>query len=90
MSTTLPEIDLDALLVSQCHESGGVYGLWLHVMLLSVYEFIKGKYSTGPAAAFIFDKENPFFDFVCDQMGYEPNNLRKRIRGAAERAKGNE
>jgi hypothetical protein len=34
----------------------------------------------GGAELFLFDPGNPFVEFVVDDLGYEPENLRKRIR----------
>ncbi|OGP68418.1 MAG: hypothetical protein A2W27_11020 [Deltaproteobacteria bacterium RBG_16_44_11] len=60
----------------------GVYGLWLHIFCMSVFELLNGRCSPVGAEAFLFDSENFFFDFVADKLGYEPGKMRNRIREA--------
>ena len=61
----------------------GVYGLWLHVLCVSVCEYLHAnKFSSIAAESFLFDPENVFFDYVSDSMGYEPQALRERIKKA--------
>ena len=61
----------------------GVYGLWLHVLCISVCEYLHAnKFSSIAAESFLFDPENVFFDYVSDSMGYEPQALRERIKKA--------
>ena len=60
-----------------------VYGLWLHVLYISVCEYLHAnKFSSIAAESFLFDPENVFFDYVSDSMGYEPQALRERIKKA--------
>ena len=61
-------------------DCSGVYGLWLHVLYLSVLEIQNRRFSAGAAKDFIFDPGNIFFDFVADEMGFDPDGLRERIR----------
>ena len=62
----------------------GVYGLWLHVLYISVCEYLHAnKFSQVAAQDFLFDPENVFFDYVSDSMGYEPEALRQRIKKQA-------
>ena len=75
------EIDLDAVLDCESSLKSGVYGLWLRVFTMSFFELQNGRWPAG-AESFLFDPENPFFDFVADGLGYESDNLRNRIRGA--------
>ena len=64
----------------------GVYGLWLHVLYVSVIEYLyANKFSQVAAESFLFDPQNLFFDFVADSMGYEPQALREGIKKAAEK-----
>ena len=66
----------------------GVYGLWLHVLCVSVCEYLHAnKFSQVAAQDFLFDPENVFFDYVSDSMGYEPDALRQRIKKAKQRGK---
>lgn len=80
---TDPSTDLDLL---QDHTPGGIYGLWLRVVVLSVLELQEGRFSTSAAESFLFDLGNVFFDFVAERMGYEPEALRERIREALKRS----
>ena len=62
----------------------GIYGLWLHVLYVSVIEYLHAnKFSQVAAESFLFDPENVFFDYVSDSMGYEPDVLRERIKKQA-------
>ena len=59
-------------------------GLWLHVLYISVIEYLHAnKFSSIAAESFLFDPENVFFDYVSDSMGYEPDALRERIKKQA-------
>ena len=78
------EVDIDYL--DDPEAKSGVYGLWLHVFYISVREYLQGhRFSQVAAQDFLFDSENVFFDFVSDQMGYEPDALRQRIKKARQR-----
>ncbi|MGA2331549.1 MAG: hypothetical protein ABSG75_07300 [Syntrophales bacterium] len=57
----------------------GVYGLWLKVTLLSVLHCLKYRTCSGQ---FIFDRDNIFFDFVCDELGLDPERARQKIKEA--------
>ena len=70
--------DIDDLLETPAFRSG-VYGLWLHVFLISVLELKRGGYDTA-AQAFLFDPDNEFFDYVSECLGYDPDAMRERIR----------
>ena len=65
---------------------GGEYGLWLRVLCLSVLEIQNGCFLTRGAEEFLFDENNFFFDYVAEQMGFDPGALRERIRGSIQRA----
>lgn len=41
------------------------------------------------AKNFLFDRENQFFDYVADRMGYEPAALRQRIKQAMREKRDN-
>ena len=56
---------------------GGEYGLWLRVTTLAVVQYL--TYRSDAAQQFIFDESNPFFQLVCDELGYDPAALRERI-----------
>ena len=73
--------DLDDLLHDEPIR-GGEYGLWLRVLCLSVLEIQDGRFSSSAAESFLFDQGNIFFDFVAEQMGFDPDGLRERIREA--------
>ena len=77
------ETDIDYNLDDPCAKSG-VHGLWLHVLYISVIEYLHAnKFSSIAAESFLFDSENVFFDYVSDSMGYEPDALRERIKKQA-------
>ena len=57
--------------------ASGTYGLWLRVTSLAVTYFL--EYQSALARDFIFDEDNIFFDFVCEQMGYEPGQIRRQL-----------
>jgi hypothetical protein len=61
----------------------GIYGLWLRVTSLSIVYFL--KYQNELARDFIFDETNVFFDLVCEQMGYEPRQVRRMILKASKK-----
>jgi hypothetical protein len=63
--------------------ASGIYGLWLRVTCLSVLYFL--KYQSASAKDFIFDEENIFFNFVCENMGFDPDTLRQKILRAIEK-----
>ncbi len=63
----------------ESHPRGGEYALWLRVTRLSVWEF-KNKRFNDAAKGFLFDRNNPFFEAVCDGLGYEPEAIRERLR----------
>ena len=66
--------------------NSGVYGLWLHVLCVSVCEYLNAnKFSSIDAESFLFDPGNVFFDYVSESMGYEPDALRQRIKKAKQR-----
>ena len=60
---------------------GGEYGLWLRVTTDAVIHLL--KYRSNIAREFLFDESNPFFDFVCERMGYDADGVRERIRRMA-------
>ncbi|PKN88860.1 MAG: hypothetical protein CVU51_03015 [Deltaproteobacteria bacterium HGW-Deltaproteobacteria-1] len=79
------ETDIDYNL-DDPNAKSGVYGLWLHVLCISVCEYLHAdKFTQVAAESFLFDPENVFFDYVSDSMGYEPQALRQRIKKAAEK-----
>lgn len=80
---TDPSSDHDFL---QEQTPGGVYGLWLRVVVLSVLELQEGRVGSSTAESFLFDPENAFFDYVAEQMGYEPEALREKIRRGLKRS----
>lgn len=55
----------------------GIYGLWLRVTTDAVIHLL--KYRSNIARDFLFDPDNPFFQLVCDELGYDPAALRERI-----------
>ena len=65
---------------------GGVYGLWLAVTTDAAIHYV--KYHSRIAEQFIFDRGNPFFQFVCERLEYESDAMREAIRRAATRYKG--
>jgi len=67
----------------ECSSRSGVYGLWLRVTCDAYNNLF--LYGTESAEDFIFDRNNQFFDMVADQLNYEPDTLRKRIRQALDR-----
>ena len=74
-------VDIDYL--DDPEAKSGVYGLWLRVFFISVFEYLQGhRFSQVAAEDFLFDPENVFFDYVSDAMGYEPQALRQRIKKA--------
>ena len=80
---SLIETDFDYNL-DDPHAKSGVYGLWLHILFISVTEYLHAnKFSSIAAESFLFDSENVFFDYVSDSMGYEPDALRQRIKKQA-------
>jgi len=82
-----PSIDNDVLL--ECASAvprDGVYRLWLAVFISSFLILRNDKEGAGPARSFLFG-DNPFFDFVADGLGYEPEALRERIGKALARVK---
>ena len=77
------ETDIDYNL-DDPNAKSGVFGLWLHVLYISVIEYLHAnKFSSIAAESFLFDPENVFFDYVSDSMGYEPDALRQRIKKQA-------
>jgi len=66
------------------HESG-VYGLWLAVTLWAVQAYL--DWGSTYAENFLFDEENYFFDFVCEQMGYTPESIRQRLKAKRKATK---
>lgn len=60
---------------------GGEYGLWLRVTTDAVIHLV--KYRSSIAEQFLFDRDNPFFDFVCERMGYDADAVRERLRRTA-------
>ena len=66
-----PATDLDDLLHDEPMH-GGVYGLWLRVLCLSVLEIQDERFLSQGAKAFIFDHSNIFFDYVSEQLGFDP------------------
>lgn len=63
----------------------GAYGLWLRVTYLAVTYFL--EYQSASAKDFLFDDTNIFFDFVCEQMGYEPEQIRQKLLEAISKEK---
>jgi len=77
------ETDIDYNL-DDPNAKSGVFGLWLHILYISVCEYLHSdKFSSIAAESFLFDPENVFFDYVSDSMGYEPDALRERIKKQA-------
>lgn len=72
------KIDPEDFLFDAIRERSGVYRLWLAVLIDAVITLRDGHSGTGPARSFIFDT-NPFFDYVADELGYEPEALRERV-----------
>ena len=78
------ETDIDYNLDDPCAKSGA-YGLWLHVLYISVIEYLHAnKFSSIAAESFLFDPENVFFDYVSECLGYEPDAMRERIRKSSK------
>ncbi|MCX5827668.1 MAG: hypothetical protein NTV58_06670 [Deltaproteobacteria bacterium] len=80
------EIDLDALLDGESSLRSGIFRLWLAVFLSAFFALKDGRDYAPGARDFLFG-DNPFFDFVADEMGYEPGGLRERIRKALKRGR---
>jgi hypothetical protein len=72
-------MELDKLLRDEPSLRGGEFGLWLRILCLSFFEIKKGRFSDRAAKEFLLDPGNIFFDFVAEEMGYEPDGLRERI-----------
>jgi len=68
------------LVEDESFSRGGIYGLWLRVTCDACDNFI--NYRTTSAASFLFDRNNQFFDMVADQLEFEPDALRKKIKQA--------
>ena len=82
------EVDIDYNL-DDPEAKGGIYGLWLHVLYLSVCEYLHAdKFSQVAAEDFLFDPQNLFFDFVADSMEYEPQALRGAIKKSYKKRHG--
>ena len=76
------ETDIDYNL-DDPNAKSGVFGLWLHILYISVCEYLHAdKFSSIAAESFLFDPENEFFDYVAECLGYEPQALRERIKKA--------
>lgn len=73
-----PHLDVDALVDIES-QGDGIFQLWLAVLLSAFFALKDGRDYAQGARDFIFG-DNPFFDFVADQMGYDPDGLRDRIR----------
>jgi len=71
--------DLDAIIDESVTKSPE-YRLWLTVTLDAVTSYL--DWHSSLAEIFIFDPDNQFFDFVANEIGYNPDNLRKRIKEA--------
>lgn len=59
--------------------------LWLTVTLRA-FEDLRNGWAQKSAQEWIEDPENGFFEAVADEMGYEPDGFRERIREALARA----
>jgi hypothetical protein len=68
-------------------EDSGAYRLWLRITLLCVLDFFKYGARSGHAMEFIFDKNNIFFNFVCDQLGIDPERSRRKIKEVVDKKK---
>ena len=72
--------DLQAL-VDQNFAFSGIEGLWLKIVILSVIGLLsKFPGEQRRARDFLFDTDNQFFDYVCQNLEYEPEALRAGIR----------
>jgi len=71
------EIDFDAHDEDEPTRSGE-YGLWLAVVTNAVLHLL--QYRSELARQFIFDPENPFFQMVCERLGYDAAAVREQIR----------
>jgi len=80
-----PHIDIDALLDIEISQGDGIFQLWLAVLLSAFFALKDGRDYAQGARDFIFGN-NPFFDFVADQMEFEPDGLRDRIKTALKKA----
>ena len=58
---------------------GGFYGLWLQVFKEAGSDLKRG-HDTAAAKQFLFDEDNPFFDYIAEQMKYSPEGLRDRLK----------
>jgi hypothetical protein len=84
MRQTTRTIQQDGGDAQKDEEIGGEYGLWLRVLVLSVLELRGRRFSASGVKDFIFDPENPFFEFVAGELGFSPEGLRERIREAVK------
>jgi hypothetical protein len=79
------EFNIDDLLNADTRSKDGVYFLWLTVLISAFFQLKRGDDYTAGARDFLFSDNNPFFDFVADGLGYEPEALRERITKALGR-----
>lgn len=79
-------MDRIAIELQMGEEPGGIYGLWLRILCLSVLELQDGRFSAKSAESFLYDQGNIFFDYVSEQLGFDPGALRDRIRESISRA----
>jgi len=81
------DIDLDYLIDGEFSPKDGVFHLWLFVTIDAFFALRYGTDYAPGARDFLFG-DNEFFDFVAEEMGYEPDGLRERIRKALESRSG--
>lgn len=62
------------------------YVLWLTVTMDAVITLQTWPNNT-PSHDFIFDQNNPFFDYVAERLGFEPDILREHILASIQAAK---
>ncbi len=79
---------IDDLLDGEPSLRSGEFGLWLKVFSLSFLELQKGRFTGSAAKEFLFDPENPFFDYIAGELGYEAADFREKILKILERSKG--
>ncbi len=77
---------LDDLIREEPSLRGGIFGLWLRVFCLSFFDLKEGRFNSQAAEDFLFDPGNVFFDYVAEELGYQADGLRERIREALKRS----
>jgi len=57
----------------------GVYKLWLAVTFDAVREYTGSRGKNQLAKSYLFEKDNPFVEAVCDYLYISPEAMRERV-----------